>query len=127
MGGGKGGDYPTYTPPPQTDNSAMMQQMLQQQADMNQQMMDNFMKMMNESTTPVTAPTIEPTPPPAKENEDLAFAQPIEEIKKETEQKQSETGTPVSSKPLLDEEAPITTMLRSLLTTEDETESALGI
>ena len=119
MGGGKGGGGPSYTPPPVTDNTAMMQAMLDQQAAQNAEMMDMFMEMMN-SQTPVTQPAIEPTNPTKPTEEDLAFIQPIEDIKKEAEQTTPGGTKPITSKPILDQENPVTTILRSLLTSDEE-------
>ncbi len=119
MGGGKGGSGPSYTPPPVTDNSAMMQAMLDQQAQQNADMMDMFMEMMN-SQTPVTQPAIEPTNPTQPTDEDLAFIQPIEQIKEEAQNQTPSNTTPITSKPILDEENPVTTILKSLLTSDEE-------
>ena len=120
MGGGKGGGGPSYTPPPVTDNTAMMQAMLDQQAAQNEQMMNMFMDMMN-SQTPITQPAIEPVNPTNPTEEDLAFIQPIEQIKNEAENQVPEGQKPITSKPILDQENPVTTMLRSLLTSDEET------
>ena len=124
--GGKGGGGPSYTPPPTTDNSDMMQAMLDQQAAQNQDMMNMFMEMMN-SQTPVTQPAIEPTNPTKPTDEDLAFIQPIEDIKKEAEKQTPEGTTPVTSKPILDQENPVTTMLKSLLTSDEDEETTTSI
>ena len=119
MGGKGGGGGPSYTPPAQTDNSALMQAMLDQQAEQNAAMMDMFLEMMN-SQTPITQPAIEPANPTKPTEEDLAFIQPIEDIKKEAEQTTPGGTKPVTSKPILDQENPVTTMLRSLLTSDEE-------
>ena len=124
MGGGKGGGSPSYIPPPTTDNSAMMQAMLDQQAAQNEQMMNMFMEMLN-SESPVTAPEIGAPENPTKPTEDdLAFIQPIEDIKKEAENQVPEGQKPITSKPILDETAPVTTMIKSLLAPDEEDESS---
>ena len=121
MGGGKGGGGPSYVPPPTTDNSAMMQAMIDQQAQMNKTMMDNFMQALNQDQTAITAPAIEPTTPPTTDNPDeFASILPVEEISQDIKDQTPEASTPVSSKPILDEEGPVTTMIKSLLTADEE-------
>ncbi len=119
--GGKGGGTPSYIPPPTTDNSAMMQAMLDQQAAQNEQMMNMFMEMLN-SESPVTAPIIEPTE--TNPEDGLAFIQPIEDLKDEASSQLPEATTPITSKPILDETAPVTTMIKSLLAPDEEDESS---